>query len=87
MEAVDCLFESLTHLDFINENNIVFSRNIVIFNISLKRMIFFQILIIRQIEIDPDDMRIRIIPFKKIRKCFQKFRFSRSADTGKDFDI
>ena len=63
MKAVDCLLKAAKHLDFVNEDIIVFSWDIRILNIVAELMASIWFFIFIQIEIDVNDTKFASLSF------------------------
>ena len=61
VKAVDSFLKAGTHLNFINEDEVVFVRKISVFNIVMQHMVLRQIFIRIQVEVHMNDIDLRLI--------------------------
>ena len=87
MQPIDCFLKIFTHLYFVNKHKIILTWHIMCIYIIIQCTIGQQIIIIREIIINLNDVTIWYLFLDICFECFQQLRFSTSPDTGNYFNI
>ena len=79
METVDCQFEVGTELYLVNHQIVVDFRPVMLLDIVVQRMIFFQMLELDFCQVDTDDVRRRIVFRDIVSEGAEQFGFTATS--------
>ena len=87
VQIVYTQFKVITHLNFVDQNEIILTLCIIAFDIFIECLVFFKVIILRQIEIDMNNISGWNIFLHISFESFQQLRFTRTSYTRQHFNV